>query len=428
MLKTDTINLKISGISNLGQGFTFLENDHKNRKIFVSKTAIGDEIEAKIVKENSKFILGSLTKIIKKSPDRRDAPCPYFSECGGCELQHLEIPVYQNFKQKALKDLLNREGILFEGDVHWDFVSERSRRRVVFHVDIQNRLGFFRENSNDVVKIDECLVLDSKISALIPKLQEVVIAVNARIQKIQITKFDNGVAIIFDILKHPNLEQTKLLTAFAKENHLINLSYKIENDVSMIYQSETPQLFFDQVKLDLNPDIFLQATSFAQGLIIKKINDLILKNNQKNLNLIDLYCGIGTYSFGILAQNPHLKISAFEGDSQMINLLNSNALKNNLNQNLKGVARDLVKNPLRKEELKDCDLVIINPPRNGALAQIQNINQAKIKNILYASCSPSAFVGDAKILMQKGYKIRQVLAIDQFIYSHHLELIAIFER
>lgn len=428
MLKTDIINLTISGISNLGQGFSLIQNDQKNRKIFVSKTVVGDEIEAKIVKENSKFVLGSLTKIIKKSPNRREAPCRYFSECGGCELQHLELSYYQNFKQKTLKDLLQREGIVFESDIEWDFVSEKSRRRVVFHVDLQNRLGFFRENSNDVVKIDECLILDSEISALIPKLQKVVIAANAEIQKIQITKFDNGIALIFDILKHPNLEQTNLLTAFAKENKLINLSYKIENDVSMIYQSEIPQLFFGQIKLDLNPDIFLQATNFAQSLIIGKINDLILKNGQKNLNLIDLYCGIGTYSFGILAQNPHIKISAFEGDSQMINLLNRNALKNNLNQNLKGLARDLVKNPLRKEELKDCDVVIINPPRNGALAQIQNINQAKIKNILYVSCSPSAFIGDAKILMQKGYKIKQIVAIDQFIYSHHLELVAIFER
>lgn len=428
--------IQITGLSNFGQGFSYIQNDPKKRKIFVSKTIPGDEIEARIVSQNSKFVAANLIKIISPGKNRVEAPCPYFTECGGCSLQHLSDEYYQEFKKNNLNELLKISEIFFDNDIVWSFVGSSSRRRVVFHVDVQNRLGFYREQSHDVVKIDECLILEKELSALILPLQNLIleIASELKINQISATKFDNGIALVLHTNFAPNIQSTKLLTDFAKEHNVISLSYKIADDCNLIYQSKAPQALFDYIKTDLHPDIFLQATSQGQKIISNEINNLISlfrskKNiSDKTLSVIDLYCGIGTYSFAALAADEKLKISAFEGDEKMINLLNRNSLKNNLSQNLKGFAKDLVKNPLRADELKNYDLAIINPPRNGALAQIENIAKSKINNLIYISCNPAAFAVDARILIENGFKITKIKAVDQFVYSPHLELVAIFER
>ena len=197
-------------------------------------------------------------------------------------------------------------------------------------------------------------------------------------------------------------------------------------------------MFFGDIKIDLGANIFLQATNAGQDIIINEINNLVtsrqavgneaMRDSDKILNVIDLYCGIGTYSFAVLSSNSRVKIKAFEGEKSMIEVLNKNAIKNNLNQKIQGFERDLVKTPLLPKELAGQNLAIINPPRNGAESQIQHLAKSKIKSIIYISCNPSAFAIDAKILLQNGYKISKIKAIDQFVYSHHLELVAIFEK
>ncbi len=450
---TNQISLEITGISNLGQGFALAPNNKKNKKIFVSKTLIGDKVEAQIIKENSKFIAANLTKIITPSKDRATPPCPHFADCGGCSLQHLTADYYQSFKQKILLDLFARDQITFDDKIDWSFIPAGFRRRVNFQVDHNNRLGFFRENSNDVVKIDSCLILEKEIAALIPNLQDLLLSSslrgatssrrgnpedgqeqnqNFKIAQISITKFDNGIAAIFQTTAEPNQEITKQLNEFAKDNNIISLAYRIADDCNLIYQSQIPQLFFGDIKIDLNANIFLQATKSGQDIIIKEINDLAAslqaKNPDKTLNIVDLYCGIGTYSFAVLAQNPKANIKAFEGEESMINALNKNAIKNNINQKIHGFEKDLVKTPLLPKELTGQYLAIINPPRNGAESQTQHLAKSKIKSIIYISCNPAAFAVDAKILLQNGYKISKIKAIDQFVYSHHLELVAVFEK
>ncbi|MES2677965.1 MAG: 23S rRNA (uracil(1939)-C(5))-methyltransferase RlmD [Pseudomonadota bacterium] len=424
--------IEITGISNLGQGFSLAPNNKKNKKIFVSKTLIGDKIEAQIIKENSKFIAANLIKIISPSPDRATPPCPHFADCGGCSLQHLTVDYYQSFKQKILLDLFARDQITFDGNIDWSFIPAGFRRRVNFQVDHNHRLGFFRENSNDVVKIESCLILEKEIAALIHPLQDLVKNITTKITQISITKFDNGIAAILQTPIAPSLEVADGLTNFAKDNNIISLAYRIADDCNLIYQSQIPQLFFGDIKIDLNANIFLQATKAGQDIIINEINDLVTslqtKNPEKILNIVDLYCGIGTYSFAALSQNAKTHIKAFEGEKSMIEALNKNATKNNLNQKIQGFEKDLVKTPLLPKELTGQHLAIINPPRNGAESQTQHLAKSKIKSVIYISCNPSAFAVDAKILLQNGYKITKIKAIDQFVYSHHLELVAVFEK
>ncbi|MFT6332154.1 MAG: 23S rRNA (uracil1939-C5)-methyltransferase [Lentimonas sp.] len=429
---SNQIDIEISGLSNLGQGFAFDPKSTKKKKIFVSKTMIGDKITAKIIKEKSKFTIANLVKINTASPDRIEAPCIYFNDCGGCSLQHLSLDYYKHFKNKIITETFSRDEIEFDREIEWNSVPAGFRRRVNFQIDHNNRLGFFRENSNDVVKIADCLILEKEISALISPLQNLINEADFKVSQIFVTKFDNGLAIILQTSTMPDIDNNDLLTAFAKENNIISVAYKIADDYNLIYQSQVPQLHFGEIHIDSEADIFLQATKSGQDVIIDSINELVnliqKKNPEKALNVVDLYSGIGTYSFAVLSKHPKLKIKAFEGVKSMINSLNKNAIKNDLQNNLEGIVKDLVKTPLLTGELQGKQLVIINPPRNGAESQTRQVAKSKVRHVIYISCNPSAFAVDAKIMLAAGYKIKQIKAIDQFVYSHHLELVAVFEK
>lgn len=414
--------LKISNISNLGHGIAF---DDFDQKIFVPKAISGDEIEVEISKRTNKFTSAKIIKILKESEFRTNPECEYFLRCGGCSLQHLNPDFYLEFKKKNILDSLAKNNIELKEKLEFVEVGKGSRRRVNFQITKDNQLGFFTENSNDLVKINHCLMLEKALSNLILPLQHLLKKLPKNLVS-QITgcKFDNVTDVILSLKKGEiSLEIIEILTDFAKTQN-INLSYFQSQNLTPIYQITKPQLDLGSIKISVPANIFLQATKKGQEEIIKRILQFVSKNNCKNI--ADFYCGIGTYSFPLLEKAN--KINAFEGEEKMTNSINSNAKTLNLTHKIIAQTRDLVVSPLQTSELKNFDLAIINPPRNGAKAQILKFVESEIKNIIMVSCNLDSFIQDSKILIENGFKMKKLTAIDQFYYTTHIELIAIFTK
>ena len=76
------------------------------------------------------------------------------------------------------------------------------------------------------------------------------------------------------------------------------------------------------------------------------------------------------------------------------------------------------------------DAVIFDPPRAGAEAIVEELAKAdtnkRLKKIVAVSCNPHSFVKDANILIEAGYKLESITMVDQFVYSNHMELVALF--
>ncbi len=417
------MQLKIENISNIGHGIGF---DEDKNKIFVQGAITGDVVEAQISKKTSKFTLAQIDKIIEESKFRQKATCEYFDKCGGCSLQHLKHDFYLDFKKKNISNLLARNEIKANNELKFIEIGKNSRRRVKFHVTNDNNLGFYAQNSHDLVEIKHCLMLEKDIEALIMPLQNLLnkLPINF-IETISVCKFDNIIDVVFG-LKKSNIS-TKIsnqLADFAKNAGNINLGYKIKNKTTLVYQASKPSLTLNNIRIDLPSNIFLQASAKGQKEIISQILEFIASNNIKNA--IDLYSGIGTYSFSIIDKID--RIDAFEGDKKMADCINQNARKNNLTHKILAKSRDLASNPLRKNELTNYDLVIINPPRNGAKSQISKLVESDIKNIIMVSCDLNSFFKDATILIDNGFELEMINAIDQFYYTSHIEIVAIFKK
>jgi 23S rRNA (uracil1939-C5)-methyltransferase len=418
------MEIKISDISNLGHGIGFVEG----KKIFIPKTVTGDIVKAEISLEKSKFTIAKLKEIIKPSPKRQDPECEYFAKCGGCSLQHLEPKYYQEFKLKNITDLLERNSLELTEDIRFIEIGDHSRRRVKFQIQ-NNALGFYQTNSHDLVKINHCLMLTKGISALIKPIEKILESLTSRlIKNISITEFDNVIDSNFELESNTNIiskQDLELLTDFATKNQ-INLSYSQDKKNTPILKFKQPELGLSDLKLKLSNNIFLQATKKTQDQIISIIKTEI---GSKNIShLLDLYSGIGLYSFALSDLSNIKKITAIDANYNMTKLIGFNSKNNNLEHKINSKNQDLFRKPLSVEKLNNYDFAIINPPRKSSNQQIKNLADSKIKNIIMISCDLNSFIRDTKILTENGFSIKSITAIDQFYYSSHIEILAIFER
>ena len=140
---------------------------------------------------------------------------------------------------------------------------------------------------------------------------------------------------------------------------------------------------------------------------------------------MDLYCGIGTYSFPL---STYTKVHAVEGSDVMVNIMNQNIISNKLNNKITAECKNLVEAPLLLNELNNYDGVVINPPRNGAKSQCQIIAKSNIKIVVMVSCNPQTFSTDVKELLENGYSMKKVVGIDQFYRTQHLEIVGVLTK
>jgi len=350
-------------------------------------------------------------KIIETTPD-----CKYFNICGGCSLQHIENHGEYKFSlaQEALKQ------ISFDGTLHpIQQVSQRSRRRVNFTVE-HNRLKFHQYHSKELVTIDECLLLEDPLNLLIKPINKLLTKLK-NIEKVTLTNSDTGIEIIFSAKIRNSLEQDLVITEFSQANNIARIAWQTGRNLPYaLLEFKSVQLILDQTRVDLPINSFLQVSKESNALIV----DVILKHLDKAKQIIELFCGCGSFTIPMATKG---KIFAVEGNAAAVEALTKAAQSNNLP--IKTMVQDLYHRAVESHVINDYSQVVINPPRNGATPQIKQIAQAKkVKKVILVSCSLENLIRDAQILLNAGFKLTDIYPIDQFLYSPHLELIGIFKK
>ena len=256
-------------------------------------------------------------------------------------------------------------------------------------------------------------VLAQELNNLLPDLKKSIasfnsIIISADYLNVSITLADNGIDILFKSSHLLGPHDKKSLLELANKHNVARIHWQQD----LIYQKTIPEISFAGNKIQLPFETFLQASNQSQEIMI----DFVLKNAKGQKKILDLFSGIGTFSIP-LSQNH--KVHAFEGNASMVNILA------NSGYDLIAKQRDLYKNPIKSIELENFDLIVINPPRSGASPQIENIINMKIKKpVIMISCDLNNFATDLKLLLKSGLKIKDIIAIDQFVFTKHIEFMA----
>ena len=381
-------------------------------------------MDVNIVHENRDGYQAVISKILAPGPTRQVAPCPYFDRCGGCTLQQLIPESYRAFKTQMLHGVLERAGFP-NANAQVKFLPPRSRRRVEFKVKHdQDRiaLAFHELRSHVAVAVDECLLLVPQLQALIAPLNERLShqVFSEALYSVSVTAADIGIDMLLTF-KDYDLSALPPLESLAGKLGVARIFVRTQDAKAVIAANIAPvemQLGPDAIALP--PESFLQATGEGQA----ELTRIALEATQSASAVVDLFCGIGSYSFPL---SQYTKTHAVELDASMVQSV-ERGIKRHSIANLTAEKRDLFKQPLSAQELSKFSAAIINPPRLGAKAQTQALAQSRINTIAMISCNPSTFARDALILKQAGFACESVQGIDQFVWSPHLEIAAVFKR
>lgn len=408
------VTVTIESLGGLGDGIASLNG----KPLFVPKACAGDQLSVRIVHQTKEALRGEIVSVEQPGPDRATAPCLHFDACGGCTLQQLSEESYREFKTRMAESALRQAGFP-DIKIETIFLPAASRRRAEFKFDGQ-KLAYFAARTNDLVPIDNCLILEPALAALMKPLARDLKKISG-IKTVSLTAADSGFDLQITLI-HNDKPDVAVLDKMAETLGLSRIGIRSKNDEYWGAVKRAPvTMHLGGYDVALPPDAFLQASSEGQ----KILTDAVLAGTEGAKRIVDLFCGIGTYSFPLSAR---ASTHAVELDAAMIGSLKKSIKQHNLSEKLSAEERDLFRNPLSAKELNSFDAVVINPPRIGAKSQCEDIAASTVSRVVMVSCNPATFARDAKTLKDGGFRLESTKALDQFVYSPHLEMVAVFSR
>jgi 23S rRNA (uracil1939-C5)-methyltransferase len=419
-----SIRLDIREIGARGDGIAELDG----RRYFVPFTLPGETVEAEPRDKRGEGIAADLVEVLAPSRHREAPPCAHFKVCGGCALQHWRRDAYTAWKVELIVRALAQRGVdapRFEPPLvgapgerrRADFVLSRQGRRVV--------AGFHVRASPEIVDVGTCVVVRPGLNALLEPLRASLASVLP--EGAAADAMVNETASGFDLLIRPHrrldlsLERREALVALAEGADLARLCWGDRASAEPVVVRRTPLVVFGEapgeVRIEPPPGAFLQATQRAE----QAMRAMVGAWTGDAPRLADLFAGLGALSFGRAG-----KLALFESDRQAVAAVEATARR--LGGKVTTERRDLFRNPLTAAELDAFDAVLLDPPRAGAAAQSAELARAKVPRVVYGSCDPGSFARDARTLQDGGYRLEKLLPVDQFLWSPHIELIALFAR
>ncbi len=375
--------------------------------------------------------------------------CDYQQVCGGCEYRDMFEEKYQIYKENTVKSVLKKikqDDISFGETV---FIHDGLRRRTSLSFEFSEGnlvIGYNQKRTNKIIDVYNCCLLTKSINNNLLNIRELLEAVynepfivknkkkieSSYLQKgnVYICEADNGLDVVLEFDKELALQhRVQIVSSCMNYNEIIRVSHRRKDE-------DVPEVIMEKIKPVINikgftaqipAGAFLQASKQSETALI----DLVLKYVGKTSGkCLDLFCGLGTFSYP-LSMNIKNKIIAADSSDELLKAF-ENSINMQMIPNIKVVRKNLFKYPFSGDELKNCAIVVFDPPRSGALAQVKEIakldESERPEKIIAVSCNPETFVNDANVLIDANYKISEITIVDQFIYSAHAELVALFEK
>ncbi len=388
-------------------------------KIFIPCTLPGESVCVEVHGQRAIAV-----QIETPSPQRVEALCKHFGTCGGCALQHWAGSSYREWKQGLVTSALARAGANAQIEPLRSYPVS-SRRRATFTAKRTGgkiELGYSAGRTHRVIDLQECPILLPQIASALPDLKGALIAAmpSRSEAKISVTAAANGLDCTVEGPRLLPNAHAKLVNALGAAG-FIRAGWNGE----LVLLVAPPFVSFGGVRVGLGPNVFLQAVEACERDMAEWVLDALSRANAASGPLCDLFAGLGAFTF------PAARIAAvtaYEQNPGAVAQLSSAAKQAKGVKAVAAIRRDLFRNPLGPLELNKFSGIVIDPPREGAEAQARALAASKAAAIAMLSCNPLSFARDAAILISGGFRLSRLAAFDQFRFSAHVEIAALFER
>jgi len=392
--------------------------------VFIPYGLPSELVEVKITKLKKSFANGEIIKHITSSKDRVKAPCPYYYQCGGCDLMHQSYESSLEFKKKNLIELLYKFAKINSNLIKLNNVVKAEdnfyyRNKVTFHVE-NNKIGFYREGTNKLVEIEECIIINPIFNIALKVIKKYLKDCNIKTVVMKYGEYTKELMLIFETDKALDLKLIDDLKTKIKVLKSIYISNK--NKYKLVYGSEYISEKLLDKRFRITPKSFFQVNTKQIEKLFSNVQKYITKSD---VNILDLYCGTGVIS--ILISDQKRKILGVDIVKEAIEAANINKEINECN-NIEFVASN-VKNvlPVIKKANKNLDVIILDPPRSGIDKDSVNvINDLLPNKIIYVSCNPVTLARDLNSL-KENYDVKELTPYDLFPMTHHVECLTLLE-
>jgi len=433
-IPTEPVDVTITGLSHDGRGVAEL----KGKKLFVHGALPGEKVQVRLTANLRRYDEAETLKVLAASPQRVTPRCPHFGVCGGCALQHLDPAAQVLAKQDSLLQNLDRIGKVTPRRVleplsglPWHY--RRKARLSVRYVLKKERLliGFRERKGRYVADMNECHILDQRVARLLPQLKSLIesLAARERIPQIEVACGDHVCALVFRHLDPLSFVDQDALVAFAREHSVAVLLQPGGPDSVRALEPAHVALNFALpeygILLNFGPSDFIQINAALNGAMIH--HALQLMQPQGSDRVLDLFCGLGNFTLPLARAAGD--VVGVEGDAGLVEKARQNARQNGI-ENVTFHVADLT------AEMKGAawmdqryDIVLLDPPRSGALELLPYLDATEARLLVYVSCHPASLARDAGMLVHHhGFSLEAGGVMDMFPHTGHIESIALFER
>ena len=449
----DTISVSIDDLAFGGEGVGRVNG----YVVFVRGGIPGDRVSVRLTEARARYGRGVIEAIETPSPDRVEAPCHYFGRCGGCRLQHVAYPAQLAFKEKQVRDCLERLGGLPAFELRPILPAPEVlgyRNKMEFTVTRSAAgpaLGLHEADRYDVVlDIDRCLLQSEVMNQLLAETRDAVRAQGLTVYEptpdgegeglLRFVTVRDGVrtgqAMVNVVASAPDVAAVTPVAERlrarvpATASVVLNVnarkaSVAVGTEEHLLLGRDTIAERLGDVEFQISANSFFQTnTRQAERLFALVAEACALTGTE---TVIDLYSGTGAISLLLARASRHVYgiELADAAVADAVRNAGANGIENCtfLTGEVRHVLPDLLRQGVR------ADVVVADPPRAGfhpkALSALATLGPARL---VYVSCNPSTLARDVGELVRQGYLLEWVQPVDMFPQTPHIEAVARLRR
>jgi 23S rRNA (uracil1939-C5)-methyltransferase len=427
----------IESLDHEGRGVAHVDG----KAIFIDGALPGEHVEYASYRRKPRYEQADVGRILKASAQRVVPRCRYFGTCGGCSMQHLDPTAQAAAKQRVLEDALRHIGgvkpeIIYPA-IHGPSWGYRDRARLSVRL-VPTKggvlVGFHERRSSYIIDMRSCEILPPHVSALLPRLRELIagLSIPDRLPQIEVAVSDGTTVLVLRNLLPFTAQDESRLAAFACAAGIQVWTQPGGPDTAMpLHPTNGPGLAYTlpefDVRIDFLPTDFTQVNVHINRLLIRRSMQLL--DPQPGERIGDLFCGLGNFSLPIARRGA--TVVGVEGSETLVARALENARSNRLDARTEFHAANLFEATEDSlAALGRLDKLLIDPPREGAIAVVKALGEQQMPpRIVYVSCNPATLARDAAVLVhEKAYVLRGAGIANMFPQTSHVESIALFER
>ena len=388
------------------------------KAVMVPGAVVGDHLDVEIVSERRDYSVAKIREVVRASAERRVAPCPYLPRCGGCDWQHIEYQAQVRFKGEVVaRELSHALGIEIDpaGLVEQAPAEFGYRSRIRLRVGAKGALGFYEAASNTIVEIDSCMVAEAgmRMPAHLAR------SLGKRVEEIEVVR-DGAREVQVAHLKKPPTEEDlrRARNVLESDGEIAGIVLRAGTSRSTVGDATISIELEDRLSIEVDADLFSQVNRAQNRKLVASVMEMAAIHESSAV--LDLYCGAGNFSMP--AARRGARVTGVDDDAGAIAAASRNAERMKFNgAQFVAMKASATADFLHRARYRP-EVIILDPPRTGALDLMAPIVKLRAASVIYVSCDVTTLARDLRVLTGAGYKIKRVRGFDFFPNTHHVEI------